>query len=219
MDLTDSDVRAILQLLDASAFDELELETDAFKLTLRRADGGGWSREDSVLRSARVLQAAAAPAAADLDSDAATGSILEAGAVTQAGTAARLSPGAAAAAVQTGAAAGPAPYETSAAAVEPGAAANLSPGAATAAAAQPGPTPVHSPLPGTFYRSPKPGAPPFVEIGTQVEPETVIAILETMKLMNSIRAGTPGRIVEICAADGQLVAQHQVLARIRRETA
>ena len=63
MDLTDHDVRAILQLLDASAFDELHLETDDFKLSLRRADDGDWSREESVLRSARVLQAAPAAGA------------------------------------------------------------------------------------------------------------------------------------------------------------
>ena len=46
---------------------------------------------------------------------------------------------------------------------------------------------------GVFYRAPKPGAPPFVEVGAKVEPGTVIGIIEVMKLMNSIHAGDRGR--------------------------
>jgi acetyl-CoA carboxylase biotin carboxyl carrier protein len=71
------------------------------------------------------------------------------------------------------------------------------------------------PIMGTFYRAPKPGAPPFVEVGTKVEPDTVVGIVETMKLMNSVYAGTRGAVVEICAADGQLIEQGHVLMRIR----
>ncbi len=50
---------------------------------------------------------------------------------------------------------------------------------------------VVAPLPGTFYRAPRPGAPPFVEVGDAVGADTVVAIIETMKLMNSVPAGTP----------------------------
>ena len=71
------------------------------------------------------------------------------------------------------------------------------------------------PIMGTFYRAPKPGAAPFVEVGAKVEPDTVVGIVETMKLMNSVYAGTGGAVVEICAADGQLVEQDHVLMRIR----
>ena len=51
-----------------------------------------------------------------------------------------------------------------------------------------------SPLLGTFYRAPKPGAPPFVEVGSAVEADTVVAIIEVMKLMNTVRAGVRGTV-------------------------
>jgi acetyl-CoA carboxylase biotin carboxyl carrier protein len=62
---------------------------------------------------------------------------------------------------------------------------------------------VVAPLPGTFYRAPRPGAPPFVEIGDVVGPDTVIAIIETMKLMNSVHARTPGRVAQILLQNGE----------------
>ena len=61
---------------------------------------------------------------------------------------------------------------------------------------------VRAPLLGTFYRAPKPGAPPFVEVGASVEPDTIIGIIEVMKLMNTVRAGARGRVREIRARDG-----------------
>ena len=73
---------------------------------------------------------------------------------------------------------------------------------------------IRSPLIGTFYRAPKPGAPPFVEVGSVVEPEAVIGIIETMKLMTSIYAGQSGRIVEILVPDGQPVEQNQLLMTV-----
>jgi acetyl-CoA carboxylase biotin carboxyl carrier protein len=62
---------------------------------------------------------------------------------------------------------------------------------------------VVAPLPGTFYRAPRPGAPPFVEEGDAVGADTVVAIIETMKLMNSVPAGTPGRVARICLENGE----------------
>lgn len=74
---------------------------------------------------------------------------------------------------------------------------------------------VFPPLPGTFYRAPKPGAAPFVEVGSEVNADSVIGIIETMKLMNPARAGATGMIAEICATNGQLLEEGQVLMRVR----
>jgi len=74
---------------------------------------------------------------------------------------------------------------------------------------------VKSPLLGTYYRAPKPGEPPFVEVGDMVEEDTVIGIVEVMKLMNSVRAGVAGEIVEILAPNGELVEHGEVLMRVR----
>jgi acetyl-CoA carboxylase biotin carboxyl carrier protein len=78
---------------------------------------------------------------------------------------------------------------------------------------------VRAPLVGSFYRAPKPGAPPFVEIGSSVNADTVVAIIETMKLMNSVYAGGAGRVIEICIGDGGFVEQHQVLMRLAADVA
>ncbi len=73
---------------------------------------------------------------------------------------------------------------------------------------------IPTPLPGTFYRAPKPGEAPFVEIGDTVEKNTVVAIIETMKLMNSITANTEGTVVEICVENAGSVDQDAVLMRV-----
>jgi acetyl-CoA carboxylase biotin carboxyl carrier protein len=73
---------------------------------------------------------------------------------------------------------------------------------------------VPSPMLGTFYRSPKPGASPFVEVGARVETDTVICIIEVMKLMNTVRAGVRGRVTEILPADGALVEFGESLIRV-----
>jgi acetyl-CoA carboxylase biotin carboxyl carrier protein len=158
MNLTHADVEEILQLLDASPFDELELETDRFKLILRRsaAPEGGWTQQTETRSKAKVVAVA--------------------------------------------------------------------PAKATAIAAAPtldkddGTLPVRAPLIGTFYRAPKPGAPPFVDTGTKVTADTVVGIVETMKLMNSVMAGTAGIIVAIEAADGEFVEQNHVLMRVQPVT-
>ena len=74
---------------------------------------------------------------------------------------------------------------------------------------------VHPPLPGTFYRAPQPGAPPFVEVGDTVGPETVVAIIETMKLMNPVHAGASGVVEAIPVDNAQLVDAGAVLMTIR----
>jgi len=76
---------------------------------------------------------------------------------------------------------------------------------------------VRAPLPGTFYRAPMPGAPPFVDTGSTVEPDTVVAIIETMKLMNSVCAGVRGTVAEILLADAQPAEQDAALMWIRED--
>ena len=85
-----------------------------------------------------------------------------------------------------------------------------------AAPADPNIHEVASPLLGTFYRAPKPGASPFVEVGSQVEEGTVVAIIEVMKLMNTVRAGVRGTVTEILVADGALAEYGETLLRVRK---
>ncbi len=73
---------------------------------------------------------------------------------------------------------------------------------------------IRAPLPGTFYRAPQPGAPPFVEMGSLVGPDTVIGIIETMKLMNPVHAGAIGTIGTILAENGEMVGKHATLMRL-----
>jgi acetyl-CoA carboxylase biotin carboxyl carrier protein len=84
------------------------------------------------------------------------------------------------------------------------------------AGADPNVRDVISPMLGTFYRAPKPGAPPFVEIGSIVEEDTIVAIIEVMKLMNSVRAGVRGTVLEILARDGALVEYGETVLRVRK---
>ena len=157
MKLTNDDVQQILQLLDAASFDVLELETDRFKLTLRRDSQGGWTQE---------AQSKAQPTAAQTTLSSAADSL---------------------------------PESVNSVAEDL--------------------IEVRSSLPGTFYRASQPGAPPFVEVGSAVEPATVVGIVETMKLMNAIHAGAYGRIVQICTENAQFASQGAILMRIRPESA
>lgn len=76
---------------------------------------------------------------------------------------------------------------------------------------------VTAPNLGTFYRSPKPGSPPFVEIGQRVEAATEVCLLEVMKLFTSVNAGVSGKVARICAADAELVEGGQVLYYIEKD--
>jgi len=76
---------------------------------------------------------------------------------------------------------------------------------------------VKSPIVGTFYESPSPGAPAFVKIGDQVEVGQVLCIVEAMKLMNEIEADVAGEVVKRIAASGQPVEYGQALFAIREQ--
>jgi acetyl-CoA carboxylase biotin carboxyl carrier protein len=159
--LTAADVAEILRIVEQSKFDELNLEIDGVKLTLRRAGAaGGFTR--SVTRPTGASDATA-PAAAGADPPAEK-------------TAVRV--------------AAPGPVD-------------------------PNVRDITSPMLGTFYRAPKPGAAPFVEIGSVVDEDSVIAIIEVMKLMNTVRAGVKGVVMEILPADEALVEFGDVLMRAR----
>jgi acetyl-CoA carboxylase biotin carboxyl carrier protein len=148
MSLTAADVAEIMRLVEQSGFDELTLEMEGTKISLRRGAPAG--------APAPAPTAAAAPA-------------------------------------------------VSAAAATP-----------VAARADPALQDLPSPLLGTFYRAPKPGASPFVAVGSQVEEDTIVGIIEVMKLMNTVRAGVRGTVAEILVADGALVEYGATLLRVRK---
>ncbi|HXD33973.1 MAG TPA: acetyl-CoA carboxylase biotin carboxyl carrier protein [Pyrinomonadaceae bacterium] len=75
---------------------------------------------------------------------------------------------------------------------------------------------IESPIVGTFYRSRSPNAEPFVKTGSQVEPATIVCIIEAMKLMNEIQAETSGEVVKIYVENGQPVEYGQPLFGIRK---
>jgi acetyl-CoA carboxylase biotin carboxyl carrier protein len=77
---------------------------------------------------------------------------------------------------------------------------------------------VKAPMLGTFYRTPKPGAPPFVEVGAMVGKDDPLCIIEVMKLFNTVKAGVQGRVAQICAEQGQLVEYQQVLFLIENKS-
>jgi acetyl-CoA carboxylase biotin carboxyl carrier protein len=87
--------------------------------------------------------------------------------------------------------------------------------AAAPAAEEPVGTVVKAPMVGTFYRAPKPEAPPFVSVGTKVGVGQALCILEAMKLMNEIESDVAGEVIEILVENGQPVQFGQPLFRIR----
>jgi acetyl-CoA carboxylase biotin carboxyl carrier protein len=72
-------------------------------------------------------------------------------------------------------------------------------------------TQIRAPSLGTFYRSPKPGTPPFVEVGSNIGAETEICLIEVMKLFTTVRAGVKGTVREIYPAESDLVEYNQPL--------
>lgn len=168
MTLTAKDVAEITRLLEQSNFDELYLELDGVKLSLRRGGGGGAASG----AASGPMSAAHLPQSAQSAQSALSGRTAE----------------------------GVLPGEPSARAPATSGNSNI--------------REVPAPLLGTFYRAPKPGAPPFVEVGSSVEEETIIGIIEVMKLMNTVRAGVRGRISAILARDGVLVEYGEALMRV-----
>lgn len=151
--LTHDDVQRLLKVLDSSQFDELHLEADGVKLTLRRNGASGLAQVAPPASPAAIAapQASAATHAARRPAAAVDAGLLE----------------------------------------------------------------IRAPMLGTFYSAPKPGAEPFVSVGGRIDRHTPVAIIEVMKLMNSIPAGVEGVVVDVLARDGELVEFDQVLMRVR----
>jgi acetyl-CoA carboxylase biotin carboxyl carrier protein len=82
------------------------------------------------------------------------------------------------------------------------------------AAAGDGLVTIGAPMLGTFYRAEAPGAAPFVDVGAHVEHDTVVCIIEVMKMMNAVRAGVVGTVVEVCVENAQPVEYDAPLFRV-----
>ena len=74
---------------------------------------------------------------------------------------------------------------------------------------------IKSPIVGTFYSAPSPDSKPYLTIGSKVKPDTIICIVEAMKVMNEIKAETSGTIVEILCKTGEAVEYGQVLFKVK----
>ena len=101
-----------------------------------------------------------------------------------------------------------APASAAAAPVEP------KPAAANPAL-PPGAHVIRSPMVGTFYRAPEPGAKPFVEVGARVKRETIVCVIEVMKLMNSVPAGAEGVVTHVLVENAHRVEYGQPLIAIK----
>jgi acetyl-CoA carboxylase biotin carboxyl carrier protein len=189
--LTNEDVADILALLDSLPYDALDLETPRFRLTLRRTPGG-WTQSTQVLSAPERLATTAmshrgAPDRGDVT-------------LPSSGAGAGEGRGAVDEAEVVDEADGGSGDEGGGDGDEDA-----------------GLVAVLAPLPGTFYRAPRPGAAPFVEVGSRVEADTVIGIVETMKLMNSVHAGVAGVVAGFCVANAEFAAQGAALLRIRAD--
>ena len=85
--------------------------------------------------------------------------------------------------------------------------------APTAATAD-GAVTIDAPMLGVFYRAPSPGAPPFVDVGTRIERDTIVCVIEVMKMMNSVPAGVVGTIAEVHVENAEAVEFGQPLFRV-----
>ena len=195
MDLSDVDVTDILALMDSLPYDELDVRTARFRLVLRRTPDG-WTQSEQVLSAPEMLESAALPPSHAGSTDHRAGSGRLDGPSFRPAEGESGNGGAS----ETD---GEADTETEAGAGAEGSEAGL--------------VAVRAPLPGTFYRAPRPGAAPFVEVGSRVSADTVIGIVETMKLMNSVPAGVAGVVAEFCVANAEFTAQGAALLRIRAD--
>jgi acetyl-CoA carboxylase biotin carboxyl carrier protein len=101
---------------------------------------------------------------------------------------------------------------------EPGALPAISteaPASTSAPATASGGIEIKSPMVGTFYSAPSPDSPAFLTVGQQVTPDTVICIIEAMKVMNEVKAEVSGVVTEICAENGKPVQFGQTLFRLK----
>ena len=212
MTLTAKDVAEITRLLEESSFDELYLELDGVKLSLKRNGAGGARPLSGPATSNAAPPSAAGPVTSNAVPPSASGPATPNRAATSA-----AAPHAPAEPKESRAAASQFPAESKAPARAASSPVPSQPSAAAPTlAVDANVHNVTSPLLGTYYRAPKPGAPPYVEVGSIVDEDTIIGIIEVMKLMNTVRAGVRGRVAEIPARDGTLVEYGETLLRIAK---
>jgi acetyl-CoA carboxylase biotin carboxyl carrier protein len=183
VELTNSDVADILALLDSLPYDELELETASFRLTLRRTPDG-WTQ------SAEILSGPAPGVPSGAGSEPPTGTMPHRDGDSRGDATSCRGP-------------------RRPAGVGGTAGVGAAPGTGLFA--------VTAPLPGTFYRAPAPGAAPFVEVGSRVSADSVVGIVETMKLMNAVPAGVAGTVAGICLGNAEFAEQGATLMRIEAD--
>lgn len=118
-------------------------------------------------------------------------------------------------ALSKGAVAGPAVSYAPAPVVAPAVTAAAASASAEAAAPAASGKEIPSPMVGTFYTAPSPESPAFVKVGQKVTPDTVVCIIEAMKVMNEIKAEVSGTITEVAAENGQPVQFGQALFRYK----
>jgi acetyl-CoA carboxylase biotin carboxyl carrier protein len=191
MDLTNEDVADILALLDSLPYDELDLETSRFRLTLRRTPAG-WTQSTKILAAPEATDPPERPLPETTEHP-----LPETTTTEHRGRSSDIN------APSLSLAAGDGEDSGEASGAEEGGGAGL--------------VAVRAPLPGTFYRAPRPGAAPFAEVGSRVGADTVIGIVETMKLMNPVHAGVAGVVAEFCVANAEFTAHGATLLRIRAD--
>ena len=243
MDLTNEDVADVLALLDSLPYDELDLQTARFRLVLRRTPDG-WTQSVQTRSAPNMLDAGAPGVTAAAAEPLATAAEPPAAASDPPGSSIATPAPQATLAAAPGLPGAPATapmahrggYNRSNG--PSGRSGSNADGADEAEAATGAPVgeavgeaeagnggadtggelvAVRAPLPGTFYRAPRPGAAPFVEVGSRVDPDTVVGIVETMKLMNSVTAGVAGAVAEICLGNAEFAAHGATLLRIRAD--
>jgi acetyl-CoA carboxylase biotin carboxyl carrier protein len=155
--LSHEDVQEILAILDGSSFDELHIEMDDLKISLRRSGAAPLGSPFD-----KPVEASPVSAATDLPKVPVTHQVGQAASSHQLNGAE-----------------------------------------------------IPSPMLGVFFRAPRPGADPYIQVGSRITPDSIIGIIEVMKFMNPVPAGIAGEVVEILAPDGQLVEFGQTLLRVR----
>jgi acetyl-CoA carboxylase biotin carboxyl carrier protein len=196
MQLRPEDVQDIVNLLDSLSHDEFELRTSELHLTVRRAGSEGWTQESRVLSAPNVVATDSGGAQPEPGCGGGEHPLDDSGGAQP----------------EPGCGGGEHPLDDSVAA---------DPATADRAAhdpVRPGLVGIRAPLPGTFYRAAKPGADPYVEVGSRVEEDTVVGLLETMKLFNSVHANVRGEVVEFLVDDAGPADQDAVLIVVRPDT-
>lgn len=185
MDVDLEELAAIIEQLDKTEFTEFLYEQGTLRVHVRR---GGYFPDAATQANGHAAAASPPPAAAPASGAAA---------------APTPTPAAAPPAASAPATAGPATGSN-------GQSDGISPDNLPA-----GHTLVTAPMLGTFYGAPKPGEPAFVQVGDSVAADSVLCIVEVMKLMNSVAAGAEGEIAAVFVQDGELVEFEQPLFAIR----